>query len=353
MFIKFYMDYAITTRSFASDNNSAVIPEAINVINSVNRNHVGAYGNDPITKMTQELFQSVFGKNSRMYLAFNGTGANHLCLMPFLKSYESVICSELSHINNDECGSPERIIGTKLLAIPSDDGKITLDGIREKLVRLGDHHHVQPRVISITQPTEVGTLYSIDELKAICTLARENGLVVHMDGTRLVHAACALDCSLKALTCDVGIDCLSFGGTKNGLLLAEACVFFNGYNVHSIPYYQKQLLQLPGKSRFVSAQFYAFLKDNTWLKYSKNSLKMAKLLEASILNLGIEVTQKVETNMVFAKIPKQSLKKARENYFFYVWDESPDEDMYEVRWVTCFDTSEEDVKNFVASLKAL
>ena len=350
MFIKFYMDYAITTRSFASDNNSAVIPEVIDAINSINKNHVGAYGNDPITEMTKELFKSVFGDSSKMYLAFNGTGANHLCLTPFLKSYESVICSELAHINNDECGSPERIIGTKLLAIPTDNGKITPKGIKEKLVRLGDHHHVQPKVISITQPTEVGTLYTIEELQDICKTARDNGLVVHMDGTRLVNAAASLNCSLKELTNDVGIDSLSFGGTKNGLLLAEACVFFNSYNNSSIPYYQKQLLQLPGKSRFVAAQLYAFLSNDTWLKYAKHSLKMAKLLEKEIIKLGITITQEVQTNMVFAKIPKKALKKARENYFFYVWDEIPEEDMYEVRWVTTFDTTEEDIQNFVDNL---
>ena len=310
------MDHYITTRSFASDNNSAVIPEVIDAINKVNLNHVGAYGSDPITEQTRKLFKEEFGKSSKMFLAFNGTGANHLCLMPYLKSYESVICSELAHINNDECGSPERIIGTKLLSIPTDNGKITPEGIKEKLDRIGDIHHVQPRVISITQPTEVGTVYSLKEIEDICKIAKENSLIVHMDGSRLVNAACYLNCSLKEVTGDVGIDSLSFGGTKNGLLLAEACVFFNSYNVHSIPYYQKQLLQLPGKSRFVSAQLYAFLKDKTWLKYSKHSLKMAKLLESEIKKLKIEITQEVQTNMVFAKIPKKLLKEARKNFFF-------------------------------------
>lgn len=316
----------LIARSFASDNNSGVIPEAISSLLDVNKNHVGAYGNDPVTSKTKELFKDVFGPSCDPYFVFNGTAANNLCLAPFLKPFEAVICSEHSHIDQNECGAPERLLGVKLQALKTPSGKLTAKQIKTHLQtqRYGDLHSVQPRIVSITQPTELGAVYSIKEAQDISDVAKEYGLFLHIDGSRLVNAAAALNKSLKEITVDSGVDCVSFGGTKNGLMLAEAALFFNSHNKKDIPYYQKQLLQLPGKSRFVAAQFYALLKNNVWKKYASHANQKAKQLASQVIKLNlkqVQIIQPVESNVVFAKIPRTSLKKARSHFFFYLWEE--------------------------------
>ena len=245
------------SKSFASDNNSGVIPEAVSALLEVNKNHVGAYGNDSVTLKTKDLFKEVFGSSCHPYFVFNGTAANNLCLAPFVKPFEAVICSEHSHIHQNECGAPERLLGIKLQILKTQNGKLSAQQIRKHLQtqRYGDIHSIQPRMVSITQPTELGTVYSIKEMHDISDVAKEYRLFLHIDGSRLVNAAMALNKSLKEITIDLGVDCVSFGGTKNGLMLAEASLFFNSHNQADTPYYQKQLLQLPGKSRFVAAQF--------------------------------------------------------------------------------------------------
>ena len=347
----------IHTRSFASDNNSGIIPEVISALSEVNQNHVPAYGNDLVTEKTKAVFQEAFGP-CQPYFVFNGTAANLMCLSPFLKPYEAVICSEHAHIHHNECGAPERLLGVKLQTLQAPDGKLKPSAIRKHLKqqRFGDIHSCQPRIISITQPTELGTVYSLTEMQHISDLAKEYGLFFHVDGSRLVNAATALNTSLKGITADVGVDSLSFGGTKNGLMLAEASVFFNRHNQKDIPYYHKQLLQLPGKSRFVAIQFYAFLKDQVWKKYAQHANSMAKKLASKVASIKqVQITQAVESNAIFAKIPRHALKQARQNFFFYVWEEDVQESPHPrcvVRWVTTYDTSEEDINAFIADLKS-
>lgn len=343
----------INTRSFASDNNSGVIPEVMLALSEVNKNHVPAYGNDVVTEKAKEVFQQVFGP-CQTYFVFNGTAANHLCLNPFLKPYEAVICSEHAHIHHNECGAPERLLGVKLQPLETSNGKLKASQIQEHLKkqRYGDIHSCQPRVISITQPTELGTVYSITEMKEIANIAKEHNLFLHVDGSRLVNAAVALNKSLKEITVDVGVDSVSFGGTKNGLMLAEASVFFNSHNQRDIPYYQKQLLQLPGKSRFVATQFYAFLTNEVWKKYALHANSMAQKLTSEITSLdNMHIMQPVESNVIFAQIPRSALKEARKNFFFYVWEDATENSTCLVRWVTTYDTCKDDIDAFVADLK--
>ena len=351
------------SRSFTSDNNSAVIPEAISALLEVNKNHVGAYGNDPITLKTKDLFKEVFGTSCNSYFVFNGTAANNLCLAPFVKNFEAVICSEHAHIHQNECGAPERLLGIKLQPLKAQDGKLTAQQIKTHLEtqRYGDIHSIQPRMVSITQPTELGVVYSIKEMQEISNVAKEYRLFFHIDGSRLVNAAMALNKSLKEITVDIGADCVSFGGTKNGLMLAEAALFFNPHNKEDIPYYQKQLLQLPGKSRFVAAQFYALLKNDLWKKYALHANQMAQKLASQLKTLKqIKIIQPVESNAVFAQMPRASLKKARARFFFYLWEDSdrvsPNNKHKApyciVRWMTTFDTTQEDIDAFCLDISS-
>ena len=338
----------LNQRSFASDNNSGTIPEALEAIELASRNHVPAYGNDPVTAEARRLFKQHLGESAQAFFTFNGTAANLLCLRAMLKSYEAVICADSSHLNNDEGGAPEWVLGAKLLTVPTADGKLTSEGILSHLVRKGDPHHVQAKVVSITQPTEVGTLYTLKEMKELAQTCKDNDLLLHIDGSRLAIAAAALGCTFKEMTSDIGCDALSFGGTKNGLMLAEASVFFNKALTESVPFYQKQLLQLPGKSRYIAAQFVAFLRNETWKKYAQQSLEMATYLEGLLKDIpDISFTQKREANSLFARVPKKSLKAMREKFFFYVWDERTTE----VRWMTTFDTTKDDVEEFVEEIR--
>jgi threonine aldolase len=334
----------MSKRSFASDNNAGVHPEVIEAIAAANEGHVVAYGNDPITARAIKLFQKHFGRDVAVYFVFGGTGANVLGLKAITKSYQAIICADTSHVNTDECGAPENFTGCKLLTIPTPDGKLRVDQIKPLLHGIGVEHHVQPAVITISQATEMGTVYTKKELKTLANFAHERGMLLHVDGARLSNAAVSLDASLKEITADVGVDVLSFGGTKNGMLYGEAVVFFNPKLAGDFKYIRKQGMQLSSKMRFIAAQFEAMLSGNLWRRGPERANRMAQLLANELAKLPqIKITQPVEANGVFAVIPRKYIPALQKKYFFYVWDEETSE----VRLMASFDTTEGDIRDFV------
>ncbi|WP_321290359.1 low specificity L-threonine aldolase [uncultured Sunxiuqinia sp.] len=338
------------SRGFASDNNAGVHPEILEAINTANKGHMKGYGDDPITTDAIQLFKKEFGSATEVFFVFNGTGANVLGLSTVTNSFNSIICADTAHIQVDECGAPEKFTGCKLLPVPSEKGKITPKEIRKHLHGFDFEHHSQPKVISISQVTELGTVYSVEEIKAISELAHEFGMFLHMDGARIANAAAALDLPFKTFTKNAGVDLLSFGGTKNGMLMGEAVLFFNPELTANTKYIRKQSMQLFSKMRFVSAQFLAYFENELWKKNAQHANKMAKLLEQEVLKTGkAKLTQKTEANGVFAILPKEVIPKLQEQYFFYIWDESTSE----VRWMTSFDTTEEDINGFVNLINKL
>ena len=331
-------------RSFASDNNAGVHPEIIKAIKAANEGHVIAYGDDPITARAVKLFQKHFGPDIAVYFVFGGTGANVLGLKAITRSHQAIICAETAHVNVDECGAPENFTGCKLLAIPTSDGKLRVEQIKPLLHGIGVEHHVQPAVISISQATEMGTVYTKKELKTLALFAHEHGMLLHVDGARLSNAAVSLETSLKEITADVGVDVLSFGGTKNGMMYGEAVVFFNPKLAGEFKYIRKQGMQFSSKMRFISAQFEAMLSGNLWRRGPEHANRMARLLAGELAKLSqIKITQPVEANGVFAVIPKKYIPALQKKYFFYVWNE----EISEVRLMASFDTSEDDVRDFV------
>jgi threonine aldolase len=338
------------SRGFASDNNAGVHPEILKAIDIANKGHMKGYGDDPITTDAIQLFKKEFGSDTEVFFVFNGTGANVLGLSTVTNSFNSIICADTAHIQVDECGAPEKFTGCKLLPVPSEKGKITPKEIRKHLHGFDFEHHSQPKVISISQVTELGTVYSVEEIKAISELAHEFGMFLHMDGARIANAAAALNLPFKAFTRDAGVDLLSFGGTKNGMLMGEAVLFFNPELTANTKYIRKQSMQLFSKMRFVSAQFLAYFENELWKKNAQHANKMAKLLEQEVLKTSkVKLTQKTEANGVFAILPKDVIPKLQEQYFFYIWDESTSE----VRWMTSFDTTEEDINGFVNLINKL
>lgn len=337
-------------RGFASDNNAGIHPEILQAIAAVNHGHVTGYGDDPITRQAINRFKQEFGNDIDVYFVFNGTGANVLALSSLTRSYHSVICAESAHIQVDECGAPEKFTGCKLLPVKTHQGKIYPDEIKQQLHGFEFEHHSQPGIISISQVTELGTVYTPEEIKAITTLAHQHGMLVHMDGARIANAAVALDLPFAAFTRDAGIDVLSFGGTKNGMMLGEAVIFFHPGQSQHTKYIRKQSMQLFSKMRFISAQFLAYFENDLWKQNAAHANKMAKLLEQEILKInGVTLTQKTEANGVFAILPKKIIPQLQEQYFFYIWDELASE----VRWMTSFDTTEEDIYGFIRALKQL
>jgi threonine aldolase len=337
-------------RWFASDNNSGVHADIMKSLEDANSGHAIAYGDDQQTENAICKIKDIFGKKVEPFFVFNGTAANVLGLKAALSSYNSVLCSDVSHIFLDECGAVEHYTGSQLITIPTIDGKITTEQIREKLTGIGVEHHSQPKVISISQVTEFGTVYTVDELKRISDFAHLNEMYLHVDGARLANAACSLGLGLKEITADVGVDILSFGGTKNGLMFGEVLIIFNSELASNFKYLRKQGMQLASKMRYISAQFAAYLSNDLWLRNAKHSNEMAKLLKDKLEDLDfVNITQKVDANAIFAKIPKSIIKQIQECYFFHVWNES----IGEVRWMTSFDTTREDIDGFVEELKSL
>jgi threonine aldolase len=317
---------------------------------SVNDGHVIAYGDDPYTSKAVSSIQSQLGEDTGVFFVFIGTAANVLGLSSVTQSYHAVICPETAHINVDECGAPEKFTGCKLLASDTPDGKLTVEMIASHMHGIGFEHHVQPRVVSITQATEMGTVYTLDEIRSIADYTHEQGMLLHMDGARISNAVVSLDCDLYEMTGGAGVDVLSFGGTKNGMMYGEAVVFFNKALCEDFKYRRKQGMQLSSKMRYIAAQFSAFLENDLWKQNARHANLMAQKLYQAVKDIpGIRITQKVESNAVFAIIPEAAIEKLQEAYFFYVWDESTSE----VRWMCSFDTTEEDIEGFALRLKSL
>lgn len=336
-------------RGFASDNNSGVHPKILDAFYSVNDGHQVGYGGDVYTTKAIQKFKELFGKETDIYFVFNGTGANVLSISTLTQSFNSIICPSTAHILVDECGAPEKITGCKLIPIETSNGKITPELIKLHLHGFEFEHHSQPKMISISQATELGTLYSVDEIKAITDLAHQYNMYVHMDGARIANAAAALNLPFRSFTKDAGVDVLSFGGTKNGMMMGEAVVFFNKELSGNTKYIRKQSAQLFSKMRFVAAQFLAYFEDDLWLKNAQHSNKMARILVEKVKLLGIDITQKVEANGVFAILDDNIRDQLQQEYFFYPWDENK----HEVRWMTSFDTTTEDIDDFCNILKKL
>ena len=337
-------------KSFASDNYSGIHPEILEAIQHANQSHEISYAEDTYTEKTNALFREIFGAKTEVLYAFNGTGANVIALKCALLPFEAVLCAETAHINADECGAPTQSTGSSLITIKTPNGKLTPELLKPFMTRKGNVHNTQPRVISISQSTELGTVYSLTELKALCSFAHENDLFVHLDGARISNAVAALGVSLKEATVDCGVDIMSFGGTKNGLMIGEAVLIFNDELKKYAAFYQKQTAQLFSKNRFIAAQFYALLKNDLWLRMATHANQMAAFLAESVAGLpGVTITQKVDANALFVIIPPHAVEPLRAKYRFYTWSE----DTGELRWMCSFDTTCEDVLDFVRALKSL
>lgn len=330
-------------RSFASDNNAVVHPEVLEAIQRANRGHAVGYGDDSITESAIAKFREQFGPDVEVFFVFNGTAANGLSLQALTKPFHAVLCPELSHIYADECGAPERLTGCKLVPLPAPAGKLTVATVAHAYHGIGDQHHVQPRVISITQSTEMGTVYKPAEIQALAQFAHERQMFLHMDGARISNAVAAQSLTLRQATRDLGVDLLSFGGTKNGLMGVEAVVFFRPELAQDFLFTRKQGMQLASKMRFLSAQMEALLTNDLWRRNAQHANRMAQLLEKEISRIPrLKVVYPVEANGIFARIPRQAIAKIQERYFFYVWDEEESV----VRWMCSFDTTEDDVVQF-------
>ncbi|WP_405016529.1 low specificity L-threonine aldolase [Kitasatospora sp. NBC_00070] len=334
-------------RGFASDNYAGVHPEILAAIAVANGGHQVAYGEDQYTEHLQQVFRKHFGDRAEAYPVFNGTGANVVALQALLPRWGAVIAAESAHINVDECGAPEKIAGLKLLTVPTPDGKLTPELIDLQAWGWGDEHRAQPLAVSITQNTELGTVYTAEEIKAICDHAHEHGMLVHLDGSRIANAAAALGLPLRAFTTDAGVDVLSFGGTKNGLLLGEAVVVLNPEKVRNLKFLRKMSMQLASKMRFVSVQFEALLSGDLWLRNASHANAMAKRLETAVRDIeGVTVVRPVQANAVFALLPREVSERLQKRYRFYFWDEQTGE----VRWMAAFDTTEADIDAFAAAI---
>ncbi|MDX9848070.1 MAG: low specificity L-threonine aldolase [Tenuifilaceae bacterium] len=337
-------------RGFASDNNSGVHPRILEAMANVNLGHTIAYGDDPYTEEAVKLFRQEFGQHVEVFFVFIGSAANVLGIKAATQPHNAIICPETAHINVDECGAPERFTGCKMLTVSTPNGKLTVDLVNKHMHGFGFQHHAQPKVISISQPTELGTLYTPQEIKDLADYAHQHNMYLHMDGARIANAAVSLGLDYKAFTTNVGVDILSFGGTKNGMMYGEAIVFFRPELANEFMYTRKQGLQLASKMRYISAQFSAYLTDNQWKITAQHANRMAKLLASELASVSqVSITQSVDVNGVFAIIPRDIIEKLQSEYFFYVWDE----ERSEVRWMTSWDTTEEDIVGFVKTLKAL
>jgi threonine aldolase len=337
-------------KGFASDNNAGIHPDILGAIGEANAGHVTGYGNDPYTAEAIRLFRNEFGEDTEVFFVFNGTGANVVGLSAITRPFNSVICAETAHIQSDECGAPEKFTGCKLLPVESGDGKLHPEDIGRYLHGFDFEHHSQPKVISISQVSEMGTVYQPDEIRELAVLAHKHGMFLHLDGARISNAAVALNLPFREFTKDCGVDVVSFGGTKNGMMMGEAVLIFNPELAHETKYIRKQSMQLFSKMRFVGAQFIAFFQNERWKLNALHANRMARLLEAEIVSIPeITITQKVEANGIFAIVPRHIIRPLQEKFFFYIWNENRSE----VRWMTSFDTTESDISEFVKLIKNL
>ncbi len=333
---------------FASDNNAGIHPDIMKAIAEANSGHCIGYGDDTYTESTLQKMKEVFGPQSDTFFVLTGTAANVLGIRAFLKPYQSVLCASSSHLNVDECGAPENIAGCKLMEIPSENGKLFPESLKPFLEVVGNEHHAQPGAVSITQSTELGTVYTVEEIAALSAFAHNHNMILHMDGARISNAAAHLGIRFRDITFEAGVDLLSFGGTKNGMMIGEAVIIFNQGWAENFKYIRKQGMQLLSKMRFISAQFAAFFNGDLWLKNAKHANYMAKLLSDGIRDIpGCRITQKVEANAVFVKLPSHSIDELKKRYFFYTWDTGN----HIIRLMTSFDTTENDVTGLLHALK--
>lgn len=335
--------------SFASDNYSGIHPEVLAALAAANGGHQTAYGEDVYTAALKDEMGRLFGKDVEVFPVFNGTGANVVGLQSLLPRWGAVVCAATAHINMDENGAPERVGGMKLLAVPTPDGKLTPELIDKEAWGFGDEHRAQPLAVSITQTTELGTCYTPAEVRAICEHAHSLGMKVHMDGARLANAAAHLGVPVREFTSDAGVDVLSFGGTKNGIMFGEAVVALNPEAADGLIYLRKMNMQLSSKMRFISAQLLALLANDLWLDSAAHANTMAARLRAAVEGLpGVEITRDTQSNGVFAVLPEGVADRLRTSFKFYDWDAAA----REVRWMCSFDTTEADVDAFAAALRA-
>ncbi|RZU63028.1 threonine aldolase family protein [Zhihengliuella halotolerans] len=335
-------------RGFASDNYAGAHPEVLAAVTAANSGHVTAYGEDPYTARLQEVVRGHFGERATAFPVFNGTGANVLSLQALLPRWGAVVCAETAHINVDENGAPERVGGMKLLSVPTPDGKLTPELIDREAWGFGDEHRAQPLAVSITQTTELGTCYTPAEVRAIADHVHTLGMRLHMDGARLSNAGAHLGVPLREFTTDAGVDVLSLGGTKNGMLLGEAVVWL-GDDDPGLTYLRKMNMQLGSKMRFLSAQLIALYEGDLWLRSAGHANEMAQRLRAGLDGIdAVTVTQRTQSNGVFAVLPGGAADRVRESYRFYDWDPATGE----VRWMCSWDTTEEDIDGLLAAVKA-
>jgi threonine aldolase len=335
------------TRGFASDNAAGVHPDVLAAIAAVNDGHALAYGHDPYTQQVEAAVAAQFGDRAQAFFVFNGSAANVLSLRAACRPWQGAICAESAHVNVDECGAPESIAGVKLLTVPTPDGKLTPELAERRLERIGDEHVVQPRVLTVSQSTELGTVYEPAELRALAGFAHERALLLHVDGSRLTNAAAALDVSLAEASTAPGADIVSFGGTKNGLLGGEAVVFADPDLADGFLYLRKLTLQLASKMRFVAAQFDAYLGDELWRRNAAHANAMARRLRDAVERIdGLHLTREVQANVVFAVLPAAAIGSLQQQFAFYTWDERAGE----VRWMCAWDTTEADVDAFAAAI---
>lgn len=336
-----------TRRDFASDNHAGVLPEAMAAISEANRGHLTSYGEDPYTAALGELARTMFGERATIHPVFNGTGANVVALAAACERWEAAICAATAHVNVDECGAPEKLAGIKLLPVDTPDGKLTPELVDSRAHGFGFVHHAQPRVVTLSQATEMGTVYTVEELRALTDQAHRLGMVVHMDGARLANAAVHLGAEPGDLTAAAGIDVVSLGGTKSGLLAAEAVVVLNPDAVRGVDYVRKLMGQLSSKMRFISAQLLTLYGTDLWARTAAHANAMATRLAEGVRDLpGVQITQPVQTDAVFVTLPPPVIQQLRREYFFHDWDPA----RHEVRWMCSFDTDSADVDAFLAAL---
>jgi len=336
----------MTWRGFGSDNHSGVHPEVLSAIAKANEGHAHPYGDDPWTAAAHDTLRRHLGTECDIAFVFNGTGANCVSFGVACKPWESVICPTSAHINCDECGAPERVAGVKLVPVDTPDGKLTADLVAPHLSVLGFEHAAQPKIISVSNVSELGTVYTPGELRALADFAHARGLLLHVDGARIANACAALGCTMRELVTDSGVDLFSLGGTKNGMLAGEAVVLLGDARSADLKYVRKQLTQLSSKQRFIAAQFSAMFEGDLWLESARHANAMAARLAQGARDKGIELAQEPQANEIFAILPAERIAPLVERFHFYVWDEPAGI----VRWVTSWDTTADDVDALVGAL---
>lgn len=337
-------------KMFMSDNNSGVDPKIMEAIVNINKSHDYSYGTDETTKEAEDKISELLGKKVDIYFVSTGTVANIIGLSGLLRPYEAVVCADTAHINVDECGALEKFSGSKILPIENKSGKIYKEDVDKLLYSLGDEHQSQPKIISISQTTETGTLYSIDEIKNLADFAHENNMLLHVDGARIANAIVALNTSFEEMITDTGVDLLSFGGTKNGMMIGEAIVSFNKELSKSFKFHRKQGMQLLSKMRFISAQFIAYIDNDLWKKNATNANNMGKYFADELSEFSeIKLQSKPKTNMIFAYMEKGLIEALQKQFDFYVLDEETGL----IRLVTSFDTTKEDIDKFIDEIKKI